>query len=348
MLDDERIIALGVVAIGYLGLVEIMLNQRVTNDEPSAVSTESLPKVLVILNARSGSCVVDDVKRELAPHSDRVEIHYHEIAEGTDLESEVARAIAAGFSLFIAGGGDGTIAAIGHLLVGTEVEFALLPLGTANVLALELNIPTDLAGACRLAASRWVERDHEEKSSRVRAIDVMRANGRYCLTQVGVGIDAMMIQNTTSESKRRLGKLAYLMSATRHIIAFKPRGFTVTIDGGTQVLKASEIVVANTGMMGQKSLRWGPDIVPDDGNLNVCLFNPAGLHDYVRLFWVVFRGHREKSPSMRHQVVNRSITIKSRRPLPVQADGEIIGQTPTTIEVVPNALKVVVPQDKYP
>ena len=320
-------------------------------DQTEGVTDPTLvtrPKVFVILNAKSGTCVIDDVKREFAPHADQADLRFHELTEDEDWQAQVSRAVGEGYSQFVAGGGDGTISAIGGLLVNSEVEFAVLPLGTANVLALELNIPTDLAGACRLAASRWVERDHEEKSSRILEIDAMRVNDHHYLTQVGVGIDAMMIQNTSAESKRRLGKLAYMISATRHILAFQLRKFTVTIDGVAERLRASEIVVANTGMMGQRSLRWGPDILPNDGRLNACFVKSARLRDYMRLFWVVFRGHREKSPHMRHQVVERAITIEARHELPVQADGEIIGVTPVTIAVVPRALKVVVPVNRYP
>jgi len=300
-------------------------------------------RAFVILNARSGSCVVDDVKRELSDHFGVVELRFHELMEQDDLKAVVDGAVSSGFDQVVAGGGDGTVSAVASLLVGSHVQLALLPLGTANVLARELNIPTDLAGACRLAASRWAEEEHEAKTSRVIRIDAMKVGDRHYLTQVGVGIDALMIQTTSTESKRRLGRLAYLISATKHMLAFKQHRFTVTVDGTTRKLRASQIVVANTGMMGQPPFRWGPDIRPDDGQLNVCFIKSAGVGDYLRLFWVVFRGHQEKTPNMRHQKFRRAITIESKRPLPVQADGEIWGDTPVTVEVIHQALNVVVP-----
>ncbi len=299
----------------------------------------------MILNAQSGSCAIDDVRQELARHFANFDLQSHELGEGEDLAAVVNAAVTRGYDQIMAGGGDGTISAVASLLIGSDIQLAILPLGTANVLARELNIPTDLVGACRLAASRLVERDHEAKTSRVLVIDAMKVGDNHYLTQVGVGIDAMMIQTTTTAAKRRFGKLAYMLSATKHILAFKPHRFTVTVDGVSRQLRASEIVVANTGMMGQPGFRWGPDIRPDDGRLNVCFINPAGLHDYVRLLWVVFRGHREKTPKMHHQMFDRSLTIASKHPLPVQADGEIVGSTPITISVVRQALRVVVPLD---
>ena len=311
--------------------------------ESSEPSQPSSLRVFVILNARSGSCVLDDVKAEVTRSFDGIDLKFHELAEGQDLATIVAEAIAAGFHQVVAGGGDGTISAVASLLVGAEVQFACLPLGTANVLARELGIPTDLVGASRLAASRLVERDHELKTSRVATIDAMKVGDRHYLTQVGVGIDALMIQNTSSESKRRLGRLAYLMTAAQHILAFKPHRFVVTIDGKRYKIRASEIVVANTGMMGQPPFRWGPDIHPDDGRLNICFIKSARLRDYLRLFWVVFRGHREKTPHMQHESFKRELLIESRHPLPVQADGEIVGETPIRIGVVHRALKIIVP-----
>ena len=301
------------------------------------------PRVFALLNAQSGTCVPDEVRRELTRHFGAIDLELHELKEGENLRVLIERALANGCEQILAGGGDGTISMVASLLVGSQVQLAILPLGTANVLARELSIPTDLEGACRLAASRLLERDHEAKTSRLLTIDAMKVGDRHYWTQVGVGIDSLMIQTTTSEAKRRLGKLAYVLAATKHIIAFKPRRFTVTVDGVTRRLRASEIVVANTGMMGQPPFRWGPDIHADDGRLNVCFVNPARLHDYARLLWVAFRGHRAKTPSIEHQVFDRSLTINSKHRLPVQADGEIVGETPVTITVVHQALRVIVP-----
>lgn len=325
----------------------MLMAAPVQTDAP-AVTDRPAPRAFAIVNARSGSCDIDAVKGELSRCFGAVEVEIHELEEGDDLASVVAGAVAAGFDQVVAGGGDGTVSAVASLLVGSEVPFACLPLGTANVLARELGIPTDLAGAARLAASLLVERDRGEKTSRVATIDAMKVGDRHYLTQVGVGIDALMIKHTTTDAKRRLGRLAYLITAAKHILAFKPHRFEVAVDGQARKLRASQIVVANTGMMGQPPFRWGPDIHPDDGRLNICIIKSAGLRDYARLFWVVFRGHRERTPNMRHESFERVLEIRSRSPLPVQADGEIVGETPIRIEVAHRALRVVVPLNDAP
>ena len=96
-------------------------------------------------------------------------------------------------------------------------------------------------------------------------------------------------------------------------------------------------------MMGQPPLRWGPDIRPDDGRLDVCIVRARTVVDYLGLLWHVVRGSHKQSPNVRYEVASRSVVIEAKHPLPVQADGEILGKTPVRIEVVPLALKIVVP-----
>ena len=298
---------------------------------------------LAVLNPTSGSCQIEDVKRALSTEFGNVPIQIYEVQPNGDLASTLTAALTAGCDQIIVGGGDGTVSAVADLLVGKNVRLAVLPLGTANVLALELAIPTDLIAACRLAATTYLEQANHVKTSQLREIDAMRVQGRHYLTQIGVGIDALMIKSTDPEAKRRLGKLAYIISAIRHILAFRSHLFRVTLDGKIFRFRASQIVIANTGMLGQAPFRWGPDIESNDGRLNACIIKSMGIREYGRLLWVVFRGHREKTPNMQHKIIERSVTIQTRQPLPVQADGEIIGETPVTVELVSKAVSIVVP-----
>jgi diacylglycerol kinase family enzyme len=134
-----------------------------------------------------------------------------------------------------------------------------------------------------------------------------------------------------------------MWTALSQLIGFHPRRFSITVDDRMIVVKASQVLVANTGMMGQDPLRWGPGIRPDDGRLDVCIVRARSLAHYLGLLWHVLRGSHKRSPHVRYEVASRSVIIDAKRPLPVQADGEILGMTPVRIEVVPLALKVVVP-----
>ena len=308
-----------------------------TNPASSRPRPSTRHKVFAVLNPRSGSCTVADVRLAIEDQMGSADVEVHEVAEGDDVRALVRSAVDRGCDPIIAAGGDGTVSTVADVLVGTEARLIVFPLGTANVLARELGIPVELDGACRLGASHLLE------GIEVRRIDVMKIEGRHYLTQVGVGIDSLMIRDTNTEHKRRFGRLAYMWTAMAQLVGFHPRRFTITVDDRAIVVKASQVLVANTGMMGQDPLRWGPDIRPDDGRLDVCIVRARSLAHYAGLLWHVFRASHKESPHVLYEVAARSVVIDAKHPLPVQADGEILGSTPVRIEVVPLALKVVVP-----
>jgi YegS/Rv2252/BmrU family lipid kinase len=236
--------------------------------------------------------------------------------------------------LVVAAGGDGTVSAVADALAGTNTPLGILPLGTANVLARELGIPLDLDAACRLLVGGHV----------ITSIDAMRVEGRCYFTHVGVGIDAMMIRDTDRESKRRFGRVAYMATALARLVGFQPQRFALTLDGRTLRIRASQVLVANVGILGQPPFRWGPDIRADDGRLDVCVVRAKTLWNYATLLWHVALGQHRRSPNVRYYTSTRKVVIASRKPLPAQADGEIIGQTPVEIETIPGAVRVVVPE----
>ncbi len=303
-----------------------------------AVQTEAerAQRVLVVLNPQSGSCTADDVREALARHfpGEQGVCSIVETGEGVDLAEVARQGSDEGRDLVIAAGGDGTVSAVAHGLVGTETPLGIIPLGTANVLARELGIPVELEGACALLAGPYA----------LRGVDVMRVAGKHYFTQVGIGIDAMMIRDTKTEHKRRFGRIAYLVTAARSLIGFQPRRFNLVVDGQKSRPKVMQIVVANVGTLGQPPFRWGPDIEPDDGRVNVCLVRARTLPDYARLVWHVVRHKHKQDPNVRYLDSRESVLVHCSRPMPVQADGEVIGETPVEIHVVPSAVRVVVPE----
>ncbi len=295
-------------------------------------------KVFVVLNPKSGSCSAGDIRRLLGHHFSCEEgaCRVLELTEQVDLAGAVREAIDQGIDLLVAAGGDGTVSAVANELLGEgrpSVPMGIIPLGTANVMARELGIPVDPEEACRLLAGT-----HTTKG-----VDAMRLGGRVYLTQVGIGIDALMIRDTKDENKRRFGRVAYLWTAFTRLLGFQPRRFVIEVDGETSRVRASQIVVANGGILGQPPFRWGPDIRPDDGRLDVCIVRARTIGHYAKIAWNVARNHHDLNRNVRYLHAERTIRIRSRRPLPVQADGEIVGQTPIDVEVVPGAVQVVVP-----
>ncbi|CAN5843175.1 diacylglycerol kinase family lipid kinase [soil metagenome] len=298
-------------------------------------------RIFVLLNPGSGGCSVEEIQEVLGRHfpcdNGTCEVHY--LADGEDLTALVREAIGRGANLIIAAGGDGTVSAVASGLIGSEARMGILPLGTANVLARELGLPLDPEEGCRLLASagRQVTTD----------LDMMQIGDRHYFTQVGVGIDALMIRDTRREDKKRFGRAAYLWTALTRLAGFQPRRFLVEVDGQKpRRFRASEVLVANVGTLGQPPFRWGPDIRPDDGELTVCVIRARSALDYLRVTLRILRGDRQPDPHVRYLDARRRVGIamvSKSRPLPVQADGEIIGETPVEVVLVPGAVRVVVP-----
>jgi YegS/Rv2252/BmrU family lipid kinase len=292
--------------------------------------------VVAIMNPKAGSAAVDAIRRALeacfAEGEARLEIY--ETRDADDLGTVVRERLARGAGLVIAIGGDGTVSAVADALAGSGTPMGILPMGTANVLARELGIPLDVDAAARLLVE-----DHE-----VVAIDAMRVVERHYLTQVGVGLDALMIRDTSTDEKRRFGKLAYLWSAAKHLAGFQPRHFTLEIDGRSFRVRASQLVVANVGTLGQPPFRWGADIRVDDGTLDVFVSKARTLLHYLALAWHVITRRHGSDPNVHYYKARRSVAIATRHPVPVQADGEMIGETPVTVEVVPGAVRVIAPR----
>jgi diacylglycerol kinase family enzyme len=245
----------------------------------------------------------------------------------------VADAIAERPDMVVACGGDGTIALVADGLVGTGVPLGIVPVGTGNVLAWELGIPLDFRKAARLLVS----------PHRLASLDAMRISGRHYLLQAGVGVDSVVVRDTDPEAKRRFGRLAYVLTLAGKLLGHRSRRFSLLVDGKRVRVRAWQVAVANAGALGSPFLRWGRNIRYDDGRLDLVLVTVRGPLDYVRLAWRLALGQYGRDPALKYLRVGQQVTIVSDRPLPVQADGELVGTTPVQVRVVPKAIRVVVP-----
>ncbi len=304
----------------------------VPSPSPAAVRAS---RFFVILNPGSGSFLAETVHAALARHlrCGDGSCEVHQMTGVDDLAALARSAVDRGCDAVVAAGGDGTVSAVAGALVGTDALLGIIPLGTANVLSKELGVPIDLDAACGLLAGEFA----------AVAIDALRIGDRHFFTQVGVGIDALMIRDTKTEAKKRFGRLAYLWTGLSRLVGFQPRRFDLEIDGRALRVRASQVLVANSGTLGQRPFQWGPHIRPDDGRADVCILRARTVPDYLGLAWHILRGKHRQSVNARYRTAERSVKIATKRPLPVQADGEIIGDTPIEVSVVPRAVRVIVP-----
>jgi YegS/Rv2252/BmrU family lipid kinase len=252
---------------------------------------------------------------------------------GAELAREHCRDYEAVFSL----GGDGTAMEVAGALVGTGIPLGVLAGGTGNLLARAVGIPLDV----RRAVPALLEGER-------RRIDLGRLpDGRYFAVAAGVGIDARMVRDTPSWMKRRLGVLAYAVTASRAALgAVIRRDFFrvhLTVDGSVHERQAAAAMVANFGAILHDRITFGPGIQSDDGVLDACIYSPRSLRDALRIMWPLLRKDFSSDACMLYQS-GRHIRIDTTPRHPVQADGEMVGETPFEVEVQPLAAEFLVPR----
>jgi YegS/Rv2252/BmrU family lipid kinase len=260
----------------------------------------------------------------------------HTVFETTgddDFPAIIGQALGESADLVVAAGGDGTVSLVAGPLVGTDVPLGILPIGTANVLSRELGIPTDLQQAATLLT----------RSEARKAIDVMSLGDTSALLQVGIGLDSLMIRDTDRETKRRLGRRAYLKTLWEQLRGHRSQRFTLVVDGTRYRPVAWQVLVANAGTLGVRPLRGGPNIRPDDGELDVCIFHGRTVANLARQLRFIIARRARGADLVTYLKARQTVSIATEPPLPVQADGEITGTTPVTISLRRQALQVVVP-----
>jgi diacylglycerol kinase (ATP) len=293
-------------------------------------------KAFVILNPVAGNNAREPVLESLKSHFETAGIGYevHETAKN-DKPGEIVRARLKKdkFDFVVAAGGDGTASQVIGGLVGGSVPLGIIPVGTGNLLARDLNISLKIDEAVALITGEHL----------IRKIDAMRINEHVCVLNASLGTSANAMRNTTRQSKNRFGRLAYVWEVLRSLFTMKRRFITVDVDGKTIKFRAVEAAVFNCGMLAKTLYPRGPDIRIDDGRLDVWIVSFKTILDYPLY---LFRMIRERpSRHLSHFVVSeKCVNIKSVTPLPVQADGDIIGSTPVEIEILPGAVRVFVPE----
>jgi diacylglycerol kinase family enzyme len=245
-----------------------------------------------------------------------------------------AGAVANGARLVFAAGGDGTVRACAQALAGTAVPLAVLPLGTANLAARALGVPTRVGPALAVGFG-----------GQDRLVDVGVADGMTFLAMAGMGLDAGVVGATPRPLKGALGWAAYAAAGAAKVLTSghllrRGHAFSVRLDEAAPLTRrARSVVAANTGLL-PGGFMLLPEASPEDGLLDVGVLAPASLADWVRVAHNVLTHDRAGGPHLeRHRA--QWVEIQADAPLPRQVDGEVI--TPgrsLTVTVWPAALRV--------
>jgi YegS/Rv2252/BmrU family lipid kinase len=249
--------------------------------------------------------------------------------DGAALATERGASYDAVFTL----GGDGTAVEIIGALAGSGTPVGVLPGGTGNLIARTLGIPVSLEAAVEALI----------RGDRARIDLGELADGRRFAFSAGVGIDVSMIEGAPAKLKRRLGVLAYVLSATRAVLRREEFLVRATVDGVLHERRASAVMVVNFGAVLNDLITLGPGIRSDDGLLDLCIFSPRTFRDAVRVMWRLWRKDFRSDACVLY-AAGRQMRVETEPQRMAQADGELIGMTPLDIHVVPLAALMLVPR----
>lgn len=244
-----------------------------------------------------------------------------------------ARAARNGGSDVIVAGGDGTINEAIQGLAGTSSRLAIIPRGTANVLARELGLPLDDEQAVAVAAQ-----GNSRKIYLGLAINETTNQRRHFVLMAGIGIDASVVRRVQPSLKKRIGKGAFWISGFSHLATWNPRSFAVEIEGVEYNATFAAI---------GKSARYGGDLAITPGArldqpvFEVCLIQTKSRLRYLQLLSLAMRnGMPRDTPEVRFV---KTAAVKARGDASVQVDGELIGHLPMRFEIAEHSLEVIVP-----
>lgn len=294
-------------------------------------------KILCIVNPVAGLHAAGRTRQLLVDYFAKAGMAYdlRQTAQPGDAERWAMGAAREGFEAVLACGGDGTVTEVisGLLRADAVLPLAQLPIGTGNMVAKALGIPTDPVAALDLL-----------RHGQVVPLDVAHLpdRQRYFVLIAGAGWDARLIKDAPRALKRRLGFAAYLWAGAKNLVRLRRTRVTLTLDGVRRRVAAHTVLLVNVGRLG--GLPLGPDISPHDGKLDVIAIRSSRAAGVAALAWRLLTGRLRTDRGLRYFKA-AEVRIEAEPPLPVEHDGEPHGETPLTARVIPSAARVVVPVD---
>ena len=247
-----------------------------------------------------------------------------------DAEVLAKRAVAEGFGCIVAAGGDGTVNQVANGIFGSDATLGILPMGTVNVFAMELGLPSNDLQLCREIID----------AGNVRLVDLPSANQKFFVQLGGIGLDAQAVKETSLAFKRSLGPLSYLISAA-HIAARRPPKLFIESENAW-VGEGSFILVGNGRFYGGP-FPFFKQAVIDDGLLDVVVFKRLGFVEIIKYLHDVVFSSDIRVPEIEYFQTHR-LRVKSDQDAPLELDGELAGNCPVEFQMHEKALRVLTPR----
>ena len=233
---------------------------------------------------------------------------WYEVSKSRFAPDQARKAVADGANLLFIWGGDGTVQRCVDAVAGETVDLAILPAGTANLFAKNLQIPSDLAAAVDIGL-------HGDR----RRLDVGVLNGERFAVMAGVGFDATMMRDADSALKGRFGRLAYVWTGMR-ATSLASRKVRIEIDGVPWFKgDATCVLLGQMGTLGTGVVAF-PDAQPDDGLLEIGVVTASDLKQWTRVLGRLVLRDAQRSPFVQMSR-GAEVKIKLSRPTIFELDG---------------------------
>jgi diacylglycerol kinase (ATP) len=234
-----------------------------------------------------------------------------------------------GFEKIVAAGGDGTVNEVVNGLAESSAALGLLPIGTVNVFAMELGLPSHNLELC------WDIIQGEN----MRFVDLPSANGKYFVQLAGVGLDAQVVKETSLAFKRNFGPLSYLISAAQIAARQPPKLF---IESENASVDEGSFVLIGNGRLYGGPFPFFKHAIIDDGLFDVVVFKRLGYLEIIKYLQDVVFSSEIRAPDIEYFQTQR-LRITSKQDVPVELDGELAGNCPVDFRVQEKALRVLAP-----
>ncbi len=297
------------------------------------LARQTVKKILLLINpqARTGEGIFSEIKEAILKSG-------HELVELSETEikedfNAIVRRYAGSVDLVIIGGGDGSVNYLLPSLTETKIPFIVYPLGTANLLAKSFNIEGNIESLLDLI-------DHGNSVT----IDLGKVNGKLFINVCGLGISTEVNKKLPSKLKKLTGKFSFWIMGLKLRKTLKPFKITLSADDRLAVFtKTWQITICNGRTYGNW-MTIDPDAAYDDKTLYCLSTEVKRWWEGIRLLPSYLKGDYRQL----HEVTflkGKKIKIESRKPLNIDVDGDVQTCTPALFEIVPDALRIIIPTE---
>lgn len=250
-----------------------------------------------------------------------------------DALTQAREAITKGVDVICAYGGDGTVNEVAQAVYTTNIPMAIIPGGTANIIAKELAIPANSMDAAALVTS---------KEQTISKIDMGKCNDTLFLIRVSVGVLARPVIDASRDLKNTYGKLAYGITTLKHIGKPTKAKYSLILDGKRVTATGASLIITNIGNVGIEGFSLSPTISTTDGKFDIIRFKDTNLSTLAALATnVLFKTEPDKVVR-RWQAKKIMVTLPSKQQ--VLVDDVVLQSNKLSIEVLPKSINFIVPK----